>query len=192
MELVCGRYLPGVGPSSMVGHKPSGALRHIVWQRRYLQCVLSLRGLGVQFVSGLSQSYYELLLRGRAPVDPTLSALECKRRLARLEGDEVRLAVLDCPPPPAKRARSSAASAATALPKNAVDGDSGDEWACGGDDAPPPPQQAATAFGELFFERRGVVVVVVRVRHRRRGSCRSQGVADGALWAAGAVRFWAL
>jgi len=87
--------------------------RYIMRSRRYLQCVLSLQELlrcGVSgFDSGRSQAYYELLLRTKKDVDPSVSAKECKRQLVSLDGDPIRLAALDRALAPAVKPRVVAA-----------------------------------------------------------------------------------
>lgn len=98
--------LHGVGWTEHNGklqHTPGSAKsydsRNLASSRPYLQCLVSsaeLFGAGVTgFPSGLSSSYYKLLLATKRDVPAAVSAKECQKRLARLEGDVLELAALD-------------------------------------------------------------------------------------------------
>lgn len=71
--------------------------RHLPRSRRYLQAVLMLRQLlaaGVTgFPSGLSNAWYELLMKEMKQLDPTMKAAACKRQLGLLSKEQDNLAV---------------------------------------------------------------------------------------------------
>jgi hypothetical protein len=103
--------------------------RQLMRSRPYLQCVVSLPELnGIEFPSGQVQAFYDLLLRTRALVPLGLSAKEYKTRLAKLDGNEIRLAALDRKQPGPKRHRPAVAqphavAAEVASPSIAGDSD---------------------------------------------------------------------
>ena len=86
-----------------VVHTPDGPLefdaRHPQSKRTYMQCVIAREALFVAgakpFPSTLSQAFYRLLLKSPREADPTKSALECLKQIAKDEGNAMALRILE-------------------------------------------------------------------------------------------------